>query len=61
MLERSVPGLLSIGREATSGQLPASQVIANALATDSLALAGFITAVTGTQILFLIALHDRLL
>ncbi len=58
MFERTVISPFCIGRETTSGQLPALQVVLDALAADTTPGASIIAAGTFTGILFFPALHQ---
>jgi hypothetical protein len=57
MLEGSVVGLLGIPGKTAGGQLPAPQVVLQALATDPFLGAGIIAAVASLHVLLFSALH----
>ena len=57
MLEGSVPGLFGISREAASGQLPAFEMVTDAVTANAFARAGLIAAITGYKVFFFLALH----
>ena len=58
MLERPVIGPLGICREKAGGQLPAVQVITDALTAIALSGTGFIAAIAVLHILVLLTIHN---
>ena len=58
MFERTIISLFGIGRETACGQLPALQVVLDALATDARPGASAIAAVTFSGIFLFPALHQ---
>jgi len=58
MFERTVIGPFSIRRETACGQLPALQVVLDALAADTCPGASTIAAIAFTDVLFFPALHQ---
>jgi hypothetical protein len=61
MFERSVISALSVTGETAAGQLPAGQMITQAIATISFARTGFITAIAFLEILLGFTFHRNLL
>jgi len=60
MGKRAVVGLLGLGRKAAAGELPALEVIAEALAAQALARAAVVGAGAAGQVLSFLAVHKRL-
>jgi hypothetical protein len=61
LLERAIVGPLSGRREAAAGELAALQVIADALATNAFAGAGFIRTSARLEVLRFVAFHGEIL
>jgi len=57
VLEGTVVGLLGVGWETAGGQVPGTEVIAEAFAANALALARFVGARAPLQVFCLVALH----
>jgi hypothetical protein len=61
MVKGTVVGPFRVIGEATTGKLPAFQMVAEALAADPLALARIVAAVARGKITGFVALHEKLL
>jgi hypothetical protein len=59
--EGSIIGSFHVGRKTTGGQLPAAQMVAQALTAISLSAAGFIGAIAIGHIRLLVAIHGEFL
>jgi len=60
MLEGTVVGPLGVFGKTAGGELPALQMILQALAANPLPGAGFIAAIAALQVLVLFAFHGRI-
>jgi hypothetical protein len=60
MLERAVIGPLGVLGKTAGGELPASEVVLQAFAADSLFGAGLIAAIAPLKVLVLLAFHGTI-